>query len=296
MEAPRRGGHGAARPSAHPRVRRRRDDRPGRQPVGPRALGRRLERRIGAPRSPRAWSPPPRAPTPPARSAFRPPAAGRRRSSRPAGASRSRESCRCRGASTTPGRWRARSPTAGCCSRRWRAPTAGWRRRRSMLLCPMRCPSAQRRGRSRACGWPSPRAPASVELEADVAAGFELALETCRRLGASLVEPPAPAAGFDVGDDFLDVLTTEMVVYHRRFDGRRDRYRPSLREWVEEGERRAVSGEAYVAAHARRRELTGGLGGLAGRARHHRGDRAHDPGRRAAARGGLRALRAPTTR
>ena len=48
-----------------------------------------------------------------------------------------------------------------------------------------------------------------------------------------------------------------MVVYHRRFDGRRDRYRQSLREWVEEGERRAVSGEAYVAAHARRRDLTG---------------------------------------
>ena len=106
----------------------------------------------------------------------------------------------------------------------------------------------------------SPRT-VSVELEADVSAGFELALETCRRLGASLVEPPAPAAGFDVGDDFLDVLTTEMVVYHRRFDGRRDRYRQSLREWVEEGERRAVSGEAYVAAHARRRELTGAWAG-----------------------------------
>jgi len=60
-----------------------------------------------------------------------------------------------------------------------------------------------------------------------------------------------------VGNDFLDVLTTEMLVYHRRFDDRRELYRPSLREWVEEGERRAVSGEAYVAAQARRRELTG---------------------------------------
>jgi len=61
----------------------------------------------------------------------------------------------------------------------------------------------------------------------------------------------------DVGNDFLDALTTEMLVYHRRFDDRRELYRPSLREWVEEGERRAVSGEAYVAAQARRRELTG---------------------------------------
>ncbi len=111
----------------------------------------------------------------------------------------------------------------------------------------------------------SPRI-ASVELDSDVAAGFEVALHTCRRLGASLVEPPAPAAGpdlgagfrefRDVGDDFLDVLATELLVYHRRFDGQRDRYRPSIREWVEEGERRAVSGETYVAAQARRRQLT----------------------------------------
>jgi aspartyl-tRNA(Asn)/glutamyl-tRNA(Gln) amidotransferase subunit A len=112
----------------------------------------------------------------------------------------------------------------------------------------------------------SPRT-ASVELDVDVAAGFELALDACRRLGASLVEPPAPGAGpdvrdgfrdfRDVGDDFLDVLATELRVYHRRFDGQRDRYRPSLREWVEEGERRAVSGETYVAAQARRRAVTG---------------------------------------
>ena len=38
---------GAARPSAHARVRRRRHDGPGRQPVGPRAIRRRLERRLG---------------------------------------------------------------------------------------------------------------------------------------------------------------------------------------------------------------------------------------------------------
>ncbi len=101
----------------------------------------------------------------------------------------------------------------------------------------------------------SPRA-AGAELDADVAAGFELALDACRRLGASLVEPPAPDVSPDVGEDFLDVLTTDMLVYHRRFDGRRELYRPSLREWVEEGERRAVSGEAYVAAQVRRREQT----------------------------------------
>ena len=95
-----------------------------------------------------------------------------------------------------------------------------------------------------------------VELDADVAAGFERAVDACRRLGATLLEPPAPEAGSDVGDDFLDVLTTDLLAYHRRFDGRRELYRPSLREWVELGEGRAVTGEAYVAAQTRRRGLT----------------------------------------
>ena len=46
-------GHGAARAPPHARVRSRRHDRPGRQPVGARSLGRRLERRLGGrPRRP----------------------------------------------------------------------------------------------------------------------------------------------------------------------------------------------------------------------------------------------------
>ena len=48
------------------------------------------------------------------------------------------------------------------------------------------------------------------------------------------------------------MLTTEMLVYHRRFDAHREEYRPSLREWVETGERRAMSAEDYVAAQRRR--------------------------------------------
>jgi aspartyl-tRNA(Asn)/glutamyl-tRNA(Gln) amidotransferase subunit A len=95
-----------------------------------------------------------------------------------------------------------------------------------------------------------------VDLDADVAAGFERAVDACRRLGATLLEPPPPAVGSNVGDDFLDVLTTDMLAYHRRFDGRRELYRPALREWVEEGERRALTGEGYAAAQARRRAVT----------------------------------------
>ncbi|MGD9997141.1 MAG: amidase [Ilumatobacteraceae bacterium] len=94
------------------------------------------------------------------------------------------------------------------------------------------------------------------DLDPDVAAGFERAVEACRRLGATVVEVSPPAAGADVGDDFLDVLTTDMLGYHRRFDGRRDLYRPALREWVEMGEGRGLTGADYAAAQARRRDMT----------------------------------------
>lgn len=52
------------------------------------------------------------------------------------------------------------------------------------------------------------------------------------------------------------MLRSELIVYHRRFDGRREGYRPSLREWVEGADANAVSGEQYAAAQARRRETT----------------------------------------
>ena len=101
----------------------------------------------------------------------------------------------------------------------------------------------------------SPRV-VEADLDADVASGFARALEACRRLGATVLAPPPPAVGFDIGDDFLDILTTDMVAYHRRFEGRRGLYRSALREWVELGESRNVSAERYAATQARRRETT----------------------------------------
>jgi aspartyl-tRNA(Asn)/glutamyl-tRNA(Gln) amidotransferase subunit A len=101
----------------------------------------------------------------------------------------------------------------------------------------------------------SPRVEA-VSLDPDVAHGFDAALSVCRQLGATLVDVPPPETDLDLGDDFLNILTSELLAYHRRFDSRRERYRPSIREWVEEGERRAISAEAYVAAQTRRRHLT----------------------------------------
>jgi aspartyl-tRNA(Asn)/glutamyl-tRNA(Gln) amidotransferase subunit A len=101
----------------------------------------------------------------------------------------------------------------------------------------------------------SPRV-AEVDLDDDVAAGFDDVIGACRRLGATIVEPSGPLAGHDLGDDFLAVMTTDMLAYHRRFDDRRDRYRPALREWVELGERTGFTGERYAAIQADRRTMT----------------------------------------
>jgi Asp-tRNA(Asn)/Glu-tRNA(Gln) amidotransferase A subunit family amidase len=51
------------------------------------------------------------------------------------------------------------------------------------------------------------------------------------------------------------VLCAELLAAHRRFAGRRDSYRPSIRGWLERAEERATSAEAYVAVQTRRREL-----------------------------------------
>ena len=76
-------------------------------------------------------------------------------------------------------------------------------------------------------------------------------------LGAKRVEPPPPATPLDLGPELVDVVCSEMLVYHRRFDDRRRLYRPSIRGFLEHGERRAMTAEEYVAAQTRRVELTG---------------------------------------
>jgi aspartyl-tRNA(Asn)/glutamyl-tRNA(Gln) amidotransferase subunit A len=99
--------------------------------------------------------------------------------------------------------------------------------------------------------------PRVADLDPDVADGFEAALAALgAQLGAERVAPPPPPAALDVGAEFLDVVCAEMLVYHRRFDDRRRLYRPSIRGFLEHGERRAMTAEEYVAAQTRRREAT----------------------------------------
>jgi aspartyl-tRNA(Asn)/glutamyl-tRNA(Gln) amidotransferase subunit A len=88
--------------------------------------------------------------------------------------------------------------------------------------------------------------PRLVDLDPDVAESFDA---VCALLGAR--ELPAPAFD-DPGAAFLDVTCTGMLVYHRRFDDRRDDYRPSIRGFLEYAEERAITGEQYVAIQERR--------------------------------------------
>ena len=99
--------------------------------------------------------------------------------------------------------------------------------------------------------------PRIADLDPDVADGFDAALAVLgEKLGAKRIAPPLPPAALDLGLDLLDVVCSEMLVYHRRFDDRRDLYRPSIRGFLEYGESRAMTAEEYVAAQTRRAELT----------------------------------------
>jgi aspartyl-tRNA(Asn)/glutamyl-tRNA(Gln) amidotransferase subunit A len=99
--------------------------------------------------------------------------------------------------------------------------------------------------------------PRIADLDPDVADGFDAALAALAgKLGAKRVAAPPPAAALDLRLDLLDVVCSEMLVYHRRFDDRRELYRPSIRGFLEYGESRAMTAEEYVAAQTRRAELT----------------------------------------
>jgi aspartyl-tRNA(Asn)/glutamyl-tRNA(Gln) amidotransferase subunit A len=87
------------------------------------------------------------------------------------------------------------------------------------------------------------------ELDPDVADGFERAVAQL-----DIVTVPQPGVELDLGLMFLDVLTAEMLVYHRRFDDRRELYRPSTRGFLEYAEQRAMTAEEYAAAQIRREE------------------------------------------
>ena len=207
--------------------------------------------------------------------------------------SRCAASSRSRRASTTPGRWRARWRTARCCSPAWPGPTSGAPAARSPAAPPASLPRAARaRNRWPACASRS-RPGGCAALDADVADGFDRrARDAARRSAPRSSSRLRRRSPLDIGDDFLDVLYAELLVFHRRFDGRRERYRPSLREWVEQAEARSRLGRALrrraARAGARRRPASRSGSPTSGSTRRARADGAL---RRAAARRRLRPRR-----
>jgi aspartyl-tRNA(Asn)/glutamyl-tRNA(Gln) amidotransferase subunit A len=93
--------------------------------------------------------------------------------------------------------------------------------------------------------------PRLADLDSDVADGFERALAT---LEAERVEPPPPEVRLDVVAEFFDVVLTEWLTYHRRFDDRRDLYRFSNRARLEHAEERAMTAEQYITSQNGRAE------------------------------------------
>jgi aspartyl-tRNA(Asn)/glutamyl-tRNA(Gln) amidotransferase subunit A len=92
-----------------------------------------------------------------------------------------------------------------------------------------------------------------LTMDAAVGRGLEEATQTCERLGARIVELPAPWT-FE-WDDLSRVLLTEVWAYHRQFADRHDIYRPAIAEFVEAAADFTDANE-YLAAQARRAEGT----------------------------------------
>lgn len=90
-------------------------------------------------------------------------------------------------------------------------------------------------------------------LDPDVGDGLEEARSACERLGASLVEHPAPA---ELPASYMTtVLLSEMRVLHRDYADRVGHYRASIRELVEASSE-MTDAAAYIGAQERRAAFT----------------------------------------
>lgn len=97
--------------------------------------------------------------------------------------------------------------------------------------------------------------PEDVGVEPDVADGLERARRACAELGATVVELPAAA---DIsGTDFDAIMLPEAAFVHAPYAGAEDRYRPSVREFVQRARDFTAVGD-YLAAQRRRARITAG--------------------------------------
>jgi aspartyl-tRNA(Asn)/glutamyl-tRNA(Gln) amidotransferase subunit A len=95
--------------------------------------------------------------------------------------------------------------------------------------------------------------PGRQPLDPDVGDGLEAARSACERLGARVVERPAPKE-LPAGE-MSAVLLAEMAVLHQQYADRIDHYRPAIRELVE-ASRTASDAATYIRAQERRAAFT----------------------------------------
>jgi Asp-tRNA(Asn)/Glu-tRNA(Gln) amidotransferase A subunit family amidase len=93
--------------------------------------------------------------------------------------------------------------------------------------------------------------PRIADLDPDVADGFERALVA---MPGARVDAPPPPARLDILGEFFDLVLTEMLVWHRRFQDRWEEYRYSNRARLEHAAERAMTAEEYFAGQVRRME------------------------------------------
>ena len=86
-----------------------------------------------------------------------------------------------------------------------------------------------------------------------VGIGLDEVVQTCQRLGARIVELPAPWT-FE-WDDLSCVLFTDVWTYHKGHADRHDRYRPAIAEFVEAAAN-FTDAQAYLGAQQRRADGT----------------------------------------
>jgi aspartyl-tRNA(Asn)/glutamyl-tRNA(Gln) amidotransferase subunit A len=92
-----------------------------------------------------------------------------------------------------------------------------------------------------------------IHTDNEVIRGYQEAAKACERLGARVLEIPAPWAF--AWDDLSSVLMTEAWSYHRAHADRLDHYREQVAEFVEAAAN-FTDGQAYLAAQMRRSEGT----------------------------------------
>jgi aspartyl-tRNA(Asn)/glutamyl-tRNA(Gln) amidotransferase subunit A len=95
--------------------------------------------------------------------------------------------------------------------------------------------------------------PEAMEVDAEVLDGLETARAACERLGAEVVA--LRAAPGVVPDDSVTILFHEVWPFHSTLADRSDRYRASIREFVDLA-RRVHDPARYAAAQARRAHVT----------------------------------------